>query len=160
MATGGPQKRVAAKCRAVLHYFADSRASPGVWATVTAAVVSVAGGPLVKRDEAQSCPSRALATKPGWRFTSGRKGRGWGLFTIIFNEVFLIGSTQSVKRSEPKSCVFLSSSPSLLRRRQPLMRSAFPALKLCGLRIPGHTRCGGCGYQGTLARSAGTQQAR
>jgi hypothetical protein len=34
------------------------------------------------------------------------------------------------------------------------------ALKLCGPRIPGHTRCGGCGCQGTSARSAGTQQAR
>src|SRR5258708_380118 len=27
---------------------------------------AVAGGPLVTRDEAQSCPSRAFATKPGW----------------------------------------------------------------------------------------------
>src|SRR5260370_28072996 len=82
------------------------------------------------------------------------------IFTTIFNEVFLIGSTQGVERSEPKSCVFPSSSPSLLRRRQPLMRSAFPALKRYGLRIPGHTRCGGCGCQGTSARSAGTHASK
>jgi hypothetical protein len=56
--------------------------------------------------------------------------------------------------------VFSSSSPSLLLRRRPLMRSAFPALKLCGLRIPDHTRCGGCGCQGTSVRSAGTHPAK
>jgi hypothetical protein len=30
------------------------------------------------------------------------------IFTTIFNEVFLIGNAPSVKRSEPKSCVFPS----------------------------------------------------
>ncbi len=42
----------------------------------------------------------------------------------------------------------------------PLMWIAFPALKLCGLRIPDHTRCGGYGCQGTSATSAGTHQAK
>src|SRR5258708_38346840 len=78
------------------------------------------------------------------------------LFTTSFNEVFLIGIIESVKRSEAQLCAFPSSLPSLLRRRQPLMRSAFPALKLCGLRIPDHTRCGGHGCQGPSAANAGT----
>jgi len=38
-------------------------------------------GPLVTRDEAQSCPSRALATKPGSRLASERKGPRSRLFT-------------------------------------------------------------------------------
>jgi hypothetical protein len=55
---------------------------PALGRPLAAAVVSVAGGPLVTRDEAQSCSSRALATKPGWRFTSERN------LKTIFNEGF------------------------------------------------------------------------
>jgi len=54
----------------------------------------------VTRDEAPSCPSRALENQAGMAIYFRTKSS-----TTIFNEVFLIGSTQSAKRSEPKSCV-------------------------------------------------------
>jgi hypothetical protein len=55
-------------------HMADSGLTGAVFGAEFGAVVavSVASGPLVTRDDAQSCPSRALATKPGWRFTSER----------------------------------------------------------------------------------------
>jgi hypothetical protein len=71
---------------------------------------------------------------------------------------FLIGSIQSVTRSEPKSCEFPSSPPCWLRYQCQPVANAFQALKLCGPHITDHTQHGGFGCRDTEGRNVGLRE--